>query len=49
MLLIMIGTRTEASKITTQAHDVHELIGPLTFCEDAHKQSLVSRVAEHMQ
>ena len=31
-VLIMIGTRTEASKITTQAH---ELSGSLTSCEDA--------------
>ena len=36
MLLIMIGTRTEASKITTQAH---ELIGSLTGCGDAQKES----------
>ena len=34
--LIMIGTRTEACKITIQAH---ELIGSLTPCEDAQKGS----------
>ena len=34
--LIMIGTRTDASKITIQAR---ELIGSLTFCEDAQKES----------
>ena len=35
MLLIMIGTRTEASKIIIQAH---ELIGSLTPCEDAQNE-----------
>ena len=34
--LIMIGTRTEACKITIQAH---ELIGSLTRCGDAHNES----------
>ena len=33
---IMTGTRSDASKITIQAH---ELIGSLTLCEDAQKES----------
>ena len=35
----MIGTRNDASKITTQAHDVHESIGSLTYYEDTQKES----------
>ena len=35
MLLIIHGMRTEASKIIIQAH---ELIGSLTYCEDAQNE-----------